>query len=494
MIKKFIKETLKYLPARIIPAVIGIIAIPIVTRLFHPTDYGNYALVISTVTILSALVGWVSMGIIRFYPAYERDGKLNKFYTTTTKCLFLSIGILTLLFYIGLLLSKNFISKDLYKLMYVGIFVFVFSALFGVLSSFLQIKRLVSWYSGIFSWKSSASLAIGLILVVSLKFGIEGLLWGIVLSILLILPWLWKKAVGKFFLKQKISKFLAKEMVSYSIPLMLAGLAAQILSLSDRYVLNFFRNAWEVGIYSISYSIPQKSLLLIIGLFLLSARPLSMHIWEKQGKREARAFIAKTTRYFLIIMLPMTIGLIALARPVFDLLVAREYHMGCRILPPIAVGVLFLGLSQRFGIGLNLYKKTVLDMWAIVIATVANLGLNFIFVPKYGYVAAAITTLICYALMLFLRIYFSRKFFVWKFPFQSLLKCVLASIIMGGGIYFLAHNLYFPVITNLILGILFGTIFYFLLLFLFKEIQAEEKEVIKNFVKAKFISFKIKKC
>jgi len=185
----------------------------------------------------------------------------------------------------------------------------------------------------------------------------------------------------------------------------------------------------------------------------------------------------------------MTIGLIALARPVFDLLAAEEYRMGYRILPPIAMGVFFLGLSQSFSIGLNLYKKTTFDMWAVAIATAANLVLNFIFVPQYGYAAAAITTLISYILMLFLRIYFSRKFFAWRFPFWSLFKCTLAALIMGTGVYFLVNNLNFTTILNLLLGVLVGVVLYILLLFLSGEVQSIEKQVIKDFIKQK-----IEKC
>lgn len=485
MIKNFIKDTLKYLPSQIIPALIGVIAIPIITHLFLPADYGGYALVINTVTILSAIVSWISMGIIRFYPTYEINGKLDKFYATTIKLLFFSLAILTSLFCGCLLLSKNFIPKDLYGLMFLGIFIFIFSSLFETLLNFLRIKRLVSWYSGIFIYKSIISLSIGLILILCFKLGIEGLLWGTILSILLILPFLWKKAVDKFSLKYKISRDLTKEMICYGIPLMLGILAAQILNLSDQYVLSFFRSVEEVGIYSISYSIPEKSILLITGLLLLSIKPLCIHIWEKRGKEQASDFMTKTTRYFLLIVLPTTIGLVALAKPIFDLLVTKEYQAGYRILPLVTLGIFFLGLSQNFSIGLNLFKKTVLDMWAIAIATAANLGLNLIFVPKYGYIAAAITTLVGYVLMLSLRIYFSRKFFVWKFPFQSLFKCTLAALIMGIGVYFLINNLNFSIMLNLLLGILFGAMLYTFLLFLLREIQFAEKQVIKNFINKK---------
>ena len=85
MMKNFIKDTVKYIPSLVVPAIVGLISIPIVTRLFSPADYGNYILVLSTITVLSTLASWSSMSIIRFYPAYERDKKLDIFYNTTLK-------------------------------------------------------------------------------------------------------------------------------------------------------------------------------------------------------------------------------------------------------------------------------------------------------------------------------------------------------------------------------------------------------------------------
>lgn len=67
-----IKDMAKYLPSTIISAIIGIVFLPIITRLFSPNDYGNYVLVMVTVYILTIIVGWVSFSVVRFYPAYEK--------------------------------------------------------------------------------------------------------------------------------------------------------------------------------------------------------------------------------------------------------------------------------------------------------------------------------------------------------------------------------------------------------------------------------------
>jgi len=72
MIRELLKDMAKYLPSQIASAIVGFIAIPIVTRLFSPGNYGNYILVVATISILSNIAtGWLCMSIIRLFPAYK---------------------------------------------------------------------------------------------------------------------------------------------------------------------------------------------------------------------------------------------------------------------------------------------------------------------------------------------------------------------------------------------------------------------------------------
>jgi len=474
MIREFIKDIIKYIPSQIVSAVVGLISIPIITRLFPPADYGNYILVLSTVSILVTLVGWLDISIIRFYPAYERDKKLDIFYSTALKWLSISIFGISILFLLILVIVKNYISPNLYNLMLIGIGVFICSALFSNLLNFLRAKRLVSWYTNFSVWKSITAIGLGLILVIFFKFGVEGLLLGIILSIILILPRLWGKIVSKITLQKKTSGLLVIEMARFSFPLVAGNLAYWILTLSDRYILEFFRGAWEVGIYSASYAIGEKSILFLVSLFTLSAGPIAMSIWEKEGEEKSRIFNTNLTRYFLLICLPVTIGLSVLAKPILDILTGQEYFMGYTVLPFIALSIFLNGSTIGFGNGLGYFKKTKYIMWPLIIGGLVNIGLNFIFIPKYGYIAAAITTLIGYIVMVGLEIYFSRKFFIWQFPFKSMYKIICASGIMGISIYYLNNAINFSSLINLVLEICVGILIYFLMLFLLREFQTKE--------------------
>jgi len=265
--RDFVKDLLKYLPAQIAPALVGLIAIPIVTRLFPPEDYGNYVLVMATVSILSTVAtGWLSNSIIRFYPAYELKGDLEHFYDTVVKMAFICIAAIFLGFLIILFLGRAHIPSSLHSLMYIGLLVFIVTACFGVLQSFLRAKRQVNWYTIFSIWRNIAGLGLGLALVIIWHLGVEGLLWGSLLSGVIVIPCLWRLSIGKnVSIKKGVSLAAASEMAKYGFPLVIGFLTFWVLSLSDRYVLEFFRGSKEVGIYSASYNISERTIFMLFG-------------------------------------------------------------------------------------------------------------------------------------------------------------------------------------------------------------------------------------
>lgn len=479
MIKNLIKDMTKYLPSIIAPAIVGLIAIPIITRLFSPADYGNYILVTTTVSLISSIaIGWLD-SINRFFPVYEVKARLGEFYNTTLIFTIISIVGMSLLFLSVLFLIKDDISTKLSSLMRLGVLMFITTSCFQVLRSFLRVKRQVVWYSYFTVWHSMAGLGIGLVLVFLFHLGIEGLLWGKFLSIAIILPLLYSLSIGRgISIRKGVSLPIASEMARYGFPMMVAFLTFWFLSFSDRYILEFFRGSEEVGIYSVSYGLSEMSITSLLSIFIMASGPISMQIWEKQGSLVSQEFLAKLTRYIILICLPAVVGLSVLAKPIISVMVATAYYKGYKIIPLIAFGLFFNSIAYSFALVFGYVKKTYISMIVAAVSASLNLGLNFLLIPRYGYIAAAITTLICYSVYLFLMVIISRRFLVWKFPFKSLAKVTCASAIMAIAVYPIGNSLTSSVLINLVVAISAGVIVYSIVLFLLGGFQANEIETL----------------
>jgi O-antigen/teichoic acid export membrane protein len=470
-----LKDTLKHVPGQGVPAVVGFLSVPIVTRMFHPENYGDYSIAMATVAVLVSFVGWLPVSIVRFYPAYVRDGKLDVLYGNAGALTALSILLIGVAFFVLVSTVRGLLSFHLYVLMCLGVALFVARAVFNVLQHFLMSNRSVGWYAIFASWQSAAGLAAGIALIVLLDIGIEGLVLGAMLSVAVILPLLWKKAAGHRLITHRgLDLKLVKGFASYGFPLVAANLAAWILSLSDRYILQFFRGSEEVGIYSASYSVSEKSVMLIATLFMLASGPISARVWEMEGSQASAAFVNKVTRYFLLVCVPAVVGLSVLSKPIIDLATGDQYLEGHRILPFVTLGAFFMGLQQRFHMGFLFKKKTGSITLAIFLSGLLNLVLNLLLIPAHGYFAAAVTTLISYAFLLVLMIVLSRRFLIWPFPFHSLAKVCCASAVMGMVAYCIGSGLTSSNLANTLLAVVIGVVLYVCVLLALKEFSLEE--------------------
>ena len=181
-----------------------------------------------------------------------------------------------------------------------------------------------------------------------------------------------------------------------------------------------------------------------------------------------------------MIALPAAVGLSVLAKPAINILTASGYHAGYKIVPWVVFGAFLVGVDHRFSRILTFYKRTHLTMYCVLSAALLNIGLNFLFVPKYGYMGAAVTTFISYVFMLISVIFVSRRFFTWEFPFKPLVKIACASAIMGIVVYYIGNGLTSSTLLNLTLGVVVGVVAYSLMLFLFQEFKPSEIQALSN--------------
>ena len=102
---------------------------------------------------------------------------------------------------------------------------------------------------------------------------------------------------------------------------------------------------------------------------------------------------------FLCLFMAVLISVFMLFGPeAIALFAAPEYKAAVYVFPPVAASVFFTFIYTLY-INIEFYfEKTGYVMFVSVIGAVLNIGLNYIFIPKYGFVAAGYTTVLCYAL------------------------------------------------------------------------------------------------
>jgi len=125
----------------------------------------------------------------------------------------------------------------------------------------------------------------------------------------------------------------------------------------------------------------------------------------------------------------IAVGIIFFAGDAVLLLVDSRYHESIGIITPIVVGYLFLFYYSVYSNYLFYLKKTILVSINTLIATTVNIAANYYFISRYGYVAAAYTTLVSFFL-LFLLNYITAKI-KYKYNIISLRQIFPGILIVG---------------------------------------------------------------
>lgn len=426
------KDILTFLPSKVALALVGFVTIPLITRLFEPREYGNYILAMGLVRVMQLTAAWLSATIVRFYPEYEVKQALPELCGTIARMSLVWLTTVAVVYAGILLLMGNHIDGELRHLFWLSLPLFLGAASFDTLLEFLRARRKLATYSSFVIWRAIAAPAMGIFMAVGWLHTVDALMYGAILCLGVTMPVMWKGAWGGVAVERgRLSWGLAKELTCYGVPSLVADLSAWVMTLSDRYMLGHFRNSAEVGIYAASFSLSEYSLSMIASLVGLTSGSIVFHLWEKEGEAQAKAFMTHMARYLLIVSVPAVVGLSLLAEPIISLITAKQYHAGYKIVPFVVAGAFFLGLQQRYHAGINIVRKNHLLMISILTGASLNVGLNWVFIPHYGYFAAAGAMTVSNIVLFVMVGVLSRRHLVWAFPFATLFRTCLAALLMG---------------------------------------------------------------
>lgn len=483
MLEKFVKDMAKYAPSQFLPALTAFITTPILTRLFLPAEYGYWAMATSVSAFLVALaVSGFGSAALRFYPAYKAQSTLNVFYATLGVSVTAAITVVAGVSVVALFLPRQILPSALVQLLPLVILIFIAQSIFSVFISVIRAQERSGSYTSYQLFIHYGGLAAGLLLVVVLGFGVEGLLWGTLVTLVLALPFLILQTVrGVGIHPQRFHRMDALEMWQYAWPLMLGNVAMWGLRVSDLFIIRSFWPERDVGLYSVSYSVSAKSIELLVALFLLSVSPLIYRTWESEGREATEKALTIVTRVYLIMCLPAAVGLSVLAFPFVALLTSPDYYEGSKIVGLVAFSSFAWGLGFIASMGITIKKQARRLAANQILAAFAHIGLQLLLVPRFGYVASAVSTLIGYTLLLVLQTLASRPHLTWRFPFSTLRNVMAASAVMGlaaWGIFGMSGDGSKASPVYLFLSIVVAVPVYAVCLWWLGEVKKEEKHTV----------------
>ena len=458
----------------------------LMASLLGPANYGILGLTLPFQGIFQILsAGGLPPAIAKYMSEYqvldEKDLAREIIYTSLKIAVILGLFFGFFMVFFAAPYIANYFQKPevLLPLQIVGL-ITPFSAIIGAFRGAFQ---------GVFKMEyvlyTRAVEQIGMILFatafVLIGLSVAGAVFGTALAFLfstLLSIYIFKYKMGEFIPKRssdfiftlKDELKLTKQLVVFSIPVIITALAEMFIYTITVLIMGRFLTSTLVGYYVAADVIARIPLIIAISLAPIIL-PASAEAFSSKNQKQLNLYVTSAYKYSMLFVVPMCIGIALFAKEILEVVYFTNYAytFGADALAILTIGMAFysifvLSTSIIQGIG-----NPRVPMYILIIGVLLTLFFSLWLVPIYGIVGGAISSTMACFIMIFPILYFVFKLTKTKVSYKPFLKIFLASIVMGLFILILPNN-----ILGFILGIVACPLIYFALIILSKFFTLED--------------------
>ncbi|MGE5457142.1 MAG: lipopolysaccharide biosynthesis protein, partial [Methanococcaceae archaeon] len=477
-LKELTKDTAIYGISTIVSRFLSFLLVPFYTNVFATGEYGIQSIVFNYIAFLNIIyIYGMDSSYLKFASLREEGKEKDVFSTPYLSVLFSSVVIsAVILFFRNGVNSFMEIPPEYSVLAYYFTFILFFDALTVIPFAHLRIMRKAKKFAAIKTINIVINVLLNIILLLKFKLGLEGVfisnLAASFITFLLLLPDILRN------LKFRIEAGTLKNMLRFGITYLPAGLASMVIQVIDRPILQRLTNESVVGIYQANYK---------MGIFMMLFVSMFQYAWQpfflnNAKEKDARQLFSRVLTYFtiagsfILILLSLFIdNLVRLhvyhARTIMD----EKYWSGLPIIPVILLGYLFNGIYINFTAGIFIREKTKYIPYITGAGALVNIAVNYLLIPYYGMMGAALATLASYLVMSAILFFVTQRFYKIEYEYSKIAR-IFTAVALTGALYYIFDVR--AVLYKLGLALLFA-----LLLYIFRVISREELGSIKRLVR-----------
>ncbi|GAA6492347.1 oligosaccharide flippase family protein [Candidatus Bariatricus faecipullorum] len=382
---------------------IGLITVPIFSRLLTTSDFGIYNTFLAYEAILYLFIELALHESLK-NAKYKFEGKLDDYTSSITVIpIVLTVIYETIVFIFGkMLVPVVGLNKTV-------LYLLVWYSFCSGMVIYYRFRLALDYNYNEYLKISFANVLINVILSLFLIINVfdqeryMGRIIGGIVSYsaitIYILFRLYKKAFPKYNLQYW------KYGLKIGVPIVPHGLAQILLLQFDRIMINSIVGSVETGIYSFAYTIYS-----LIQIFSQSLETVfSPWVFSQMSSGNGKEKVRKMGTCFMLLLAGACTTVMLIAPEVILILGGKKYADSVYCVCPVVLGGFF---SMSYCIPAVIeyfYEKTYYTSLGTTIAAAINVVLNLIFIKKYGYVAAAYTTLVSYMAYFALHEYISKQ-------------------------------------------------------------------------------------
>lgn len=427
--------------------------IPVYTHYLSPADYGTLELLELTLDVIILLVGVrLADSIIRYYNHYENpDDQMEVVSTAFLFSIIITIIVVSICLYfvssISAIVFNTSQNSEYFKWIF---FCLGFQLMFIVPETFLLVEKKSFIYSSLSFACFVVSLSLNIYFLVALKYGIWGMIYSMFVTKLFNIIILFIIVIPKMKFSFSVNKLL--EMLKFGMPIIPGAVSMFVINFSDRFFIQRFCDANELGIYSLGYKFGVLLIILISDPFF--------RIWGTQQFEIVKKPDGPRTigRYFSLYFLGLVffaLGISVFAKDIIYMMAETNYQGSSLIIPLITISYIFQGIANFSTLGIMVTYKTKFILYSHVFSAIINIILNYFLIKNYGIYGAAFSTIITFFILFLIVHAISQKLYFIHFEYLKIIKILLFS----GILYLLSLFITFSFITTIIFKIVLCSFF-----------------------------------
>ncbi len=397
----YIKNLSFVLAAQFVIMAFGLLSKPIVARLLGPSEYGLFALVLATASIVPAIAVFsLNQAVLYFTAKNERKSR---------SILYSALG---LVFALSLLFFPIFYLAVTYLVPSIGFYGMLVSYLIGFGTSILLVAQ--AHFQGLEKFKdyaliTAATSVFAAVFSLTVAYFFRGFVETSAARMipLLIVPF------GALYLAKSLGFSLkeAKSLLKYALPIGLSGLLGVFIAIADRYIIAIFKTPADVGFYDVAYSFT-AAVLPITATLATTIAPR----FVKQSTK-TKEYLEKVSSVTAAIGACGAIVLFYYADFFVSILLGASYVEGATTpLRIVALALPLMALVSVYGTIVASLGSSKFAGLISVLLVALSIAFNLLLVPQFSAIGAAYANLFTYALTVFaiMGFFFLKNKFIPK--------------------------------------------------------------------------------
>jgi O-antigen/teichoic acid export membrane protein len=402
-LKTLYRHSSHYLGGRVAVMLLGFISFPLFTRVFSVADYGAINLIVNTVLLLTVISKFgFQHAVQRYYPesASSPDpDTVRRYYST----LFYGTALIAIVLSLGFAGSVflgfgHFLGITATSTLLLACALIMVRSLRSMQMNLMQMENKTKLYNGMDILQKAATIALICLLIFFWKKTIFAFFLGLVaVEGVILLQYMPILARRRLISPGMFDTTFLRGALAFSFPLMIAEISWVVLDSGDRFFIQHYLGAQSLGFYAAAYGIAIYLQDVLMVPLQLSLFPICMKLWNSEGKQATQAFLSRSLDQFMLVAVLVVSVAMVTSRDVIVVLASKKFQEAHTLLPFLVIGLVLSAVTIYFRPGLLIYKRASKIATATFYASILNIVLNVVLLPRVGLIGAAIATAVSYA-------------------------------------------------------------------------------------------------